>query len=65
MPKLKTNKSTKKRFRVSKTGKVKRYRPGKRHLLSSKTGKRRRQLRRVADCSTYDAFRVKRLLGSG
>jgi large subunit ribosomal protein L35 len=65
MPKLKTNKSAKKRFKVSKNGKVKRARPGKRHLLSSKTAKRRRQLRRVAGCSPYDSFRIKRLLGKG
>jgi large subunit ribosomal protein L35 len=65
MPKLKTNKAAKKRFKVSKNGKVLRGRPGRRHLLSVKTGKRRRQLRRVADCSSYDNSRIRKLLGQG
>lgn len=63
MPKLKTNKSVKKRFRVTKSGKVKRGRPGRRHLLSHKTAKRKRHLRRPAECAPYDTFRIKRLLG--
>ena len=41
----KTNKSVKKRFRVTGTGKVKRNQCGKRHLLSGRTAKRKRQLR--------------------
>ena len=45
MPKLKTNKSVKKRFRVTKSGKFKRMRAGKRHLLVDKSAKRKRQLR--------------------
>ena len=45
MPKMKTNKSAKKRFKVTANGKVKRARAGKRHLNSGKTGKRKRQLR--------------------
>lgn len=56
MPKLKTHKGAKKRFRVSANGKLKRSQAGKKHLNSPKTGKRKRQLRaklaetgRVAD----------------
>ena len=45
MPKAKTNKSVKKRFRVTGTGKLKRSQAGKKHLNSHKTGKRKRQLR--------------------
>jgi large subunit ribosomal protein L35 len=45
MPKLKTHKSSKKRFRVTATGKLKRRQAGKKHLLSHKTGKRKRGLR--------------------
>lgn len=45
MPKMKTHKSSKKRFRVTGTGKLKRRQAGKKHLLSHKTGKRKRQLR--------------------
>ena len=45
MPKMKTHKSIRKRFRVTATGKLKRRQAGKKHLLSHKTGKRKRQLR--------------------
>jgi large subunit ribosomal protein L35 len=45
MPKTKTHKASKKRFRVSATGKLKRRQAGKKHLLSHKTGKRKRHLR--------------------
>ena len=46
MPKLKTNKGAKKRFKITATGKVL-FRPaGKRHILSGKSSKRRRQMRR-------------------
>ena len=45
MPKMKTHKASKKRFRVTATGKLKRSQAGKKHLNSHKTGKRKRQLR--------------------
>ena len=45
MPKMKTHKGSKKRFRVTASGKLKRSQAGKKHLLSHKTGKRKRQLR--------------------
>jgi large subunit ribosomal protein L35 len=45
MPKMKTHKASKKRFRVTASGKLKRVQAGKKHLNSHKTGKRKRQLR--------------------
>jgi len=45
MPKMKTHKASKKRFRVTASGKLKRTSAGKKHLNSHKTGKRKRQLR--------------------
>jgi large subunit ribosomal protein L35 len=45
MPKMKTHKASKKRFRVTASGKLKRSQAGKKHLLSHKTGKRKRHLR--------------------
>jgi large subunit ribosomal protein L35 len=45
MPKMKTHKGSKKRFRVTALGKLKRKQAGKRHLNSSKTGARKRHLR--------------------
>jgi large subunit ribosomal protein L35 len=41
---IKTRKAVAKRFKITATGKIKRNRPGKRHLLSSKNAKRRRRL---------------------
>ena len=50
MPKMKTHKGAKKRFRVSANGKLKRSQAGKKHLNSPKAAKRKRQLRgRVAE----------------
>ena len=46
MPKQKTHKASKKRFRVTATGKLKRSQAGKKHLNSPKTAKRKRQLRK-------------------
>jgi large subunit ribosomal protein L35 len=45
MPKMKTHKASKKRFRVTASGMLKRSQAGKKHLNSHKTGKRKRQLR--------------------
>ncbi|MBU1887598.1 MAG: 50S ribosomal protein L35 [Candidatus Omnitrophica bacterium] len=46
MPKLKTNKSASKRLRLTKSGKLKRWRQGKRHLATSKSSNRKRKLRK-------------------
>jgi len=46
MPKLKTKKGVAKRLRLTKKGKVKYHACGKSHLLSGKTSKRIRHLRR-------------------
>lgn len=45
MPKLKTNKSAKKRMRFTKSGKIKRSRAFKSHILTKKSRKRKRMLR--------------------
>ena len=45
MPKIKTNRAAAKRFRVTGSGKVKRNKGFKSHLLSSKGKKRKRHLR--------------------
>ena len=58
MPKMKTNKALSKRVKVSKGGKVVRPHAGKSHLNSSKSPKRRRQLRRkgLVDSGFAKAF---------
>jgi len=45
MPKMKSHKGSKKRFRVTASGMLKRSQANKRHLNSHKTGKRKRHLR--------------------
>ena len=45
MPKMKSHKGSKKRFRITALGKLKRRQAGKKHLNSHKTGKRKRHLR--------------------
>lgn len=62
MPKMKTHKGAKKRFKVSKRGKILRGKPGRRHLLSGKTSNRKRRLRKSAECSSFDSWKIKRLL---
>lgn len=44
MPKMKTKSGVKKRFKVTASGKVKRAKSGKRHILTKKTKKRKRSL---------------------
>ncbi len=44
MPKQKTHKGMKKRFKLTATGKVKYRRPGGSHLMSGKNAKRRRRI---------------------
>jgi len=63
MPKMKTHKGVAKRVRITRKGKVLLRRPGRRHLLSVKSAKRRRALRRVRPAHPADAARIKKLLG--
>ncbi len=63
MPKMKSHKSIRKRFRVTAKGKLKRRQAGKKHLLSHKTGKRKRQLRSPITESTKIAKTYVRLFG--
>lgn len=59
MPKLKTHSGAKKRFNLSKTGKVKRAHAFKSHILTKKNTKRTRRLRAgaYADKTNVDAIR--------
>ena len=63
MPKLKTHSSAKKRFKVTGTGLITFQKPFKRHILTKKSKKRKRNLRKDGVVhSTQQAF-VMRLLG--
>jgi large subunit ribosomal protein L35 len=63
MGKLKTHKGLKKRVRVTARGKVMRGKAGRRHLLSHKSGKRTRQLRRKSQVAKAQLNRAKAALG--
>jgi large subunit ribosomal protein L35 len=63
VPKQKTNKATKKRFKVTGTGRVLRRHAMKSHNLGKKSAKRKRAFRRDQAVDGSDAREVKRLLG--
>ena len=65
MPKLKTNKGAAKRLRITKSGRLKRGSPGKRHLTGKKRQKRIRRLRKSKLISKSQERRMRRLLGLG
>ena len=62
MPKLKTHRGAAKRFKKTGTGKFKRGSAYKRHILTSKTTKRKRQLRKSVVTSTADQTKLERML---
>jgi large subunit ribosomal protein L35 len=62
MPKMKTNSGAKKRFDVTGTGKIKRKHAFKRHILTKKSTKRKRNLTHFGLVADSDAKRVKRML---
>ena len=55
---IKTKKAVAKRFKITARGKVMRSRSGKRHLLSSKSPKRRRSLGTSAQVDATDTYRI-------
>ena len=65
MPKLKTNKSVRKRIRTTSSGKFLKMRAGKRHLLQSKSSKRKRHLRESDLVSGSMEKQLRRLLPYG
>ncbi len=62
MPKLKTNRSAAKRFKKTGSGKIKRMKPGARHILTKKTTKRKRHLRKGVLVDKTDMKRVEKML---
>jgi large subunit ribosomal protein L35 len=64
MPKMKTHSGTKKRFRLTATGKVRGRHSFSSHILEKKSPKRKRRLGRPAVTSKHDELRVKTLLGA-
>ena len=62
MPKLKTHTGAKKRFKLSKNGKVIRAHANKSHILNKKTTKRKRGLRQTTVTDQTNVAKVKRML---
>lgn len=63
MPKMKTHRGTKKRFRVTKNGKVMRGKAYKSHILTKKSPKRKRNFRHDTTLAPSDVNVVKKNLG--
>ena len=62
MPKMKSHSGAKKRFRFTKTGKLKRSHAFKNHILTKKSTKRKRGLRKAAYVSSANEAALKKLL---
>lgn len=62
MPKMKSNRGAVKRFKKTATGKFKRSRAYKGHLLTKKTSSRKRKLRKTGTVAKADQKRIERLL---
>jgi large subunit ribosomal protein L35 len=62
MPKIKSHRGAAKRFKKTGTGKFVRAKAFKRHILTSKPTRRKRQMRGTEVVSTSDAARLKRML---
>ena len=62
MPKMKTHSRAKKTFKVTGTGKIRRYKAFKSHLLTKKSTKRKRHLRQAAYVDPANMPLVKRML---
>lgn len=62
MPKMKTKKAVASRFKLTAKGNLRRQKPGKRHILTKKTSKRKRQLRRPSLVSDTQLKMYKRLM---
>ena len=63
MPKMKSHKGARKRYSLTATGKLKRFRAYKSHILTKKDAKRKRRLRRATTVTTPGEVRmIKRLL---
>jgi large subunit ribosomal protein L35 len=65
MPKMKTNSSAKKRFRLTGTGKIARKNAFKSHILTKMSTKRKRNLGHTSMVSAADMGNVKRMLAIG
>ena len=62
MPKIKTKKKKKKRFKLTKNGMVKRAHAFKSHILNKKTTKRKRNLRKTVTADVTNVAKIKKMI---
>ncbi len=62
MPKIKTHRGAAKRFSLTKSGKVKRAKAYKSHILTKKTAKRKRNLRKGTYIAAVEEKNIRRLI---
>ncbi len=62
MPKMKSDSGAKKRFKITASGKIKRHKAYKSHILTSKSRKRKRKLRQSTLVAKSDEKRIKMIL---
>ncbi|MFF5991354.1 MULTISPECIES: 50S ribosomal protein L35 [Prauserella] len=63
MPKNKTHSGMSKRVRVTGTGKIRRQKAGRRHLMEKKSSRVTRRLEGTTEVAAADVKRIKKLLG--
>ncbi|MCR5420206.1 MAG: 50S ribosomal protein L35 [Lachnospiraceae bacterium] len=61
MPKIKTNRSAAKRFKVTGTGKLKRNKAYRRHILTKKSTKNKRNLRKAVMTDETNVANMKKI----
>jgi len=64
MPKMKSQRGARKRFSLTKSGRIKRNKAFASHILTSKSRKRKRSLRKTDYVSSADSKRVRRMLAA-
>ena len=62
MPKLKTHSGAKKRFKMTKKGKIKRAQAFRRHILNKKSTKRKRNLRKTGYTTATEGATIRQLI---
>jgi large subunit ribosomal protein L35 len=62
MPKMKSNRGAAKRFRVTASGKIKRHSSHHSHILTKKSAKRKRNLRKESLVAKSDESRVHKMI---
>ncbi|MFC1543355.1 50S ribosomal protein L35 [Candidatus Neomarinimicrobiota bacterium] len=64
MPKMKTRRGAAKRFKITGSGKIRRHKANKSHILTKKSQKRKRRLRKGTLLADVEVKRVKKMLNA-